>query len=181
MQSETVRGSADGNVGETLSAAQNRPCARRRGHRGGRGRDRDHLPDGRLYYRGIPAWTSAGHCLRLCRIGGGRPCPLRPVSACPRLGCRSHLFFSVCHCCSLSVVCHHDKPVVCPSPRLLDGPWARRATLGLGCVCDRLGRRDGCGTWTHHQSYGTFCMSLVKESAVALSGGGSDSGECVEK
>ena len=39
MQSETVSGSADGSAEETLSAAQSRPCARRRDRRGGRGRD----------------------------------------------------------------------------------------------------------------------------------------------
>ena len=180
MQSETESGSADGSVEETLSAAPSPPCARHRGRRRGCGRDRGRLAEGHLYYRGTPVRTYAGRCLRLCRIGGGRPCPRRPVSAWPRLDCRSLLAFSVCHCYRPSFVCHHDKPVVCPSPRLLDGPWAHHAILGLGCVCGRLGRRDGCGTWTHHRSYGTFCMSLVKETDVTL-GGGSDCGECAEK
>jgi len=56
----SVRESADGSVEETLSAAQSNPCAR--GHR-----DRGHLGDGRVYYRGTPsrARTSTGRCLRL--------------------------------------------------------------------------------------------------------------------
>ena len=55
-----MRKSADGSVEETLSAAQSSPCACGR-------RDRGHLVDGRLYYRGTPARarTSTGRCLRL--------------------------------------------------------------------------------------------------------------------
>ena len=130
MQSETMRGSEDGSVEETLSAAQSRPCARNRGCRGGRGRDRGRLTDGRLYYRSTPARTSASRCLRLRRTGGGRPCP--------GPWCRSGLLFSVYHRCRLSFVRHRDEPAVCPSPRLLDGPWACRAIFELGCVCGRL-------------------------------------------
>jgi len=39
MQSETMSGSADGSVKETLSAMLSRPSAHRHGHCGSRGRD----------------------------------------------------------------------------------------------------------------------------------------------
>jgi hypothetical protein len=159
---------ADGNVEGMRIAARTRRLASGGGH----GRPVRAAP--------LPPPAANFFDRRRRRVGlsiGGLYYRPRPFSVYYHHDRRRTRFFSVvCHSLHCpSFVCHCRRiccRAVCPAPRILGGPGARRVSRGrLRCAGGRprhCHRHDGCGICLYRWSCGIDCMDLVKESVVAL-------------